>query len=605
MIDVKNTLTAAAVGLSVSSSAIAASEVERQVRKPNVIFIVTDDQKADEFGFLQGKVVDSTGKTSSERVLSPNLDRMAREGVYFSRHHVVSTVCAPSRYAMLTGKYPSRYEMRRDILNYGHRYVLFGPKAQPEEQSVFSVLRNAGYETGVCGKVDGISEPKVGNQLRKLHMKADPNSPQDNAKIRRLYRQFAESLRKDHQLSFADGLYVGNVKFQHFNNQDFITQAALEFVETSAKKKKPFFLFMATTLMHDNNMRSFMEDPDRVMTSKGKLEKPLRVLPHRDDVLKRLKAAGIPELAAPVTWIDDSVGLIMQRLEKLGIAENTLLIFTSDHGRDAGKGSTYEHGTHVPLLMYWKGRTEELGPCDQLVESIDIVPTILGLAGVAPPDSMVLDGDSLMPHFEGRDLPEGLAYAEAGNTRSIIVGNWKYVAFRTHDDVLDVLPPGYKQPQVHIYHPKTESHGLNHRRMIAGVMARHPGYPYADQLYNLKADPSEKKNLALVRPEKLLEMKQVMAQKLKTVPGSFGELKFEFTTRDGDVVEPIAIEGGLDLSAPYDVLTFSAESRPTAARYTVIRYSGKRKGEFNDITRITDRGYTVEYGDGTVDVVKQ
>jgi arylsulfatase A-like enzyme len=296
----------------------------------------------------------------------------------------------------------------------------------------------------------------------------------------------------------------------------------------------------------------------------------------------------------------------MDRLDELGIADNTIVVFTSDNGTAGGKGSVYSIGSHMPLMIYQQGTTEGLPDVDRTVSAVDIPATILDVAEVEPPRRMRLDGRSLAPALRGEALEEQPALVEAANTRAIIHDGFKYVAFRRPSEVLMPPPPGHEHETIHTHYKGVAN---EYRPMISGAIHQHPAYAAADQLYDLTADPGEKNNLAQHsdHAERLASMKQMLADELRALPGTFGEFKLDVAI-DGNALRygPVALDGDLDLSAPFDILDIADRSNPTAEAYTIITYTGDRIGEFDDVEPLDDDGYDVDYSQpGEVRLVRR
>ncbi len=505
-------------------------------RKPNVLFIITDDQKLDAFGFLRGKA------------LTPHLDRLAAQGVYFSRGYVSSSVCTPSRYTCLTGQYACRAKsdnFRRATTVEGQTCVQWNVDILPGEPNLPKALQRAGYVTGIAGKWHnggGTSWRRPNTQVKR---DADPADPETAAILREGQTALHEHL-KSCGFDYAASVNLGNFgshvcRKLRVHNQDWITKGALDFLDQN--KDRPFFLYMATSLLHGPNpLQSLKSDPR--LTHAGVLDKPLSVQPSRRSVLERAKAAGIEERLAPATWLDDGIGAVLNRIDELGLAEDTLVVFLNDHGVEQGKGSCYEGGVRTPIIIRWKGRIKP-GTSAALVQNTDFVPTILAACGVTPLPDMQLDGMSLMPLLEGKahELRNSL-YFEIGYTRAVCTERWKYLAFRIppskqlnkeqriklleryaaaklrREDQLVKNRPD--EPLSHMGYPG----GQNTER--GNAIKRYADVYYdADQLFDLQADPGETRNLAKdpAHADTLTRMRELLADHLDGVPGTFAEFK--------------------------------------------------------------------------------
>ncbi|MHC4517061.1 MAG: sulfatase family protein [Planctomycetota bacterium] len=483
-------------------------------RRPNVIFIITDDQNLDSFAFLRHKA------------LTPNIDRLARDGVYFSRAYASSSVCTPSRYTCLTGRYASRSrhpKFLRGISAEGQTWVHWNADMTYGEDNVAKLLRRAGYVTGIVGKLHGFELPGHSKSLRN---DSDPDDPKVRTLLEADQATFARELKR-HGFDFAQRLHRGNLQsMKNFpdilrqHNPEWAVEGALDFIETN--KDRPFYLYFATTLLHGPSpLRSLKSDPRA--TEAGLLDSPPKVQPPRKSVLERVRAVGLPESAAPATWLDDSVGAILNKLKKLNLNEDTLIVYFNDHGHEGGKGTLYEGGVRTPTIMYWPG-TIMPTVCDELVENIDFVPTILSACRVVPPEGTVIDGMDLMPVLTGRSThTRDSLYCEIGHTRAVITKRWKCLAFR--------VPPTVRQawgadPTLRITHIHRVAGGDGTER---GQGLKHYAKHYfdPDQLYDLQNDPREENSLA-DKPEYehvLRKMQDLLRSHLARVPGTFGEFR--------------------------------------------------------------------------------
>lgn len=444
--------------------------------RPNVIFLLTDDQNDDTLACFGGQA------------LTPNLDRLAREGVRFTRAYASSSVCTPSRYTCLTGQYASRCRAERFLKMCppgNQSNVSFNVTVGADTPNIGRVLHDAGYATGFVGKWHTGNPP-----LAKYKPDADMADPAVAKILAENQQRMVDSIRKC-GFDYAASVYRGNLKDHNLDaltvhNMEWVTKGALDFIEQY--KDRPFFLHMATTLQHGPPPAKSIKGDPRI-TPAGLLPGPLDVQASRESIFPRLRAAGLPDNRSHGTWLDDAVGAIVERLDKLGLAERTAIIMFSDNGTLAGKGTCYEGGVRTPSLMYWKGHVGPGLVCDKLIENIDFVPTIFDICGVTAPASMHLDGVSLMPLARGdaRAWREEIGL-EIGHTRAICTGRWKYVAVRLPPDMQKAIQAGtLGRPAYHM----DVCFDLQETAMKA-----HPHYADADQLYDLSADPKETKNLA-------------------------------------------------------------------------------------------------------------
>ncbi|MEM9420426.1 MAG: sulfatase-like hydrolase/transferase [Planctomycetota bacterium] len=532
----------------------AEAKAPAEKRQPNIIFIITDDQRFDDLGFIGGAA------------LTPHLNALASGGMYLSQKYVTSSVCTPSRYTCLTGQYASRSQspaFLNEITPEGITYVMWNQGFEPDQPTVPSVLQDAGYATGFVGKwhvgLDGKRPP--------FPEGADPTDPSDPGLIQKLkgdQKVFSDYL-KTLGFDFAKNIYIGNpdddqnLKKAGLNvhNQEWLTQAGLEFIEEN--KDQPFYLYFSTTLTHvPEPTDSLLLDPR--MSPVGMLEEPITgVQPSREDVIKRVKEAGIPKDLWGTTWLDDGVGAIVAKVEELGLAEDTLIIYFPDHGMaNWSKGTLYHGGMVAPTVAYWPGTIPAGTKLEHMTANTDFASTFFDLAGATPSEDMELDGESLVDLLKGGDTPvRDSVYGEVGLTRSVTTADgWKYLAFRVppskqrtleermpeHLAAIEKLKETHPwtknnpswtfiDPEARYAHLGQAPGGSFFERIILHQkdLPFMPNYHDADQLYNLNEDPNETTNLAddPAYAAKLAEMKVIMQNYLNDVPGTFAELKPE------------------------------------------------------------------------------
>jgi arylsulfatase A-like enzyme len=413
-------------------------------RPANFIVLFADDLGWGDLG-CQGSPV----------IRTPHLDRMAAEGLRFTDFYSAAEVCTPSRAALLTGRYPIRSGMC--AMPQAPRRVLFGDSkgGLPQtERTLARVLKDQGYATAHIGKWHlGIHEggrpldhgfdhsfglPYSNDMDARLGLPkgstGSPNPPADGWKVPLL----------------RDGTVIEQPAVQTTLTKRY-TEEAVKFI--TGQKGKPFFLYLAHTFPHVPMFAS----PTFQGTSR----------------------AGI--YGDAVEELDWSTGEILETLRREGLAESTLVVFTSDNGpwlimgsqggsagplRD-GKGSTWEGGMRVPGLFWMPGRIRP-AVTSQPASALDLFPTALALAGAMQPANLELDGHDLSPLlFEGALLPERpFFYYRGDQIFAVRLGEWK-AHLKTQT--------GYGQA-------KAEVHAT-------------------PQLYHLGRDPSEKRDLAASHPE--------------------------------------------------------------------------------------------------------
>jgi len=487
-----------------SHAALAAAE------KPNIIFFLVDDYDKPETSVYGGNV------------LTPNLDRLAREGMVFHNAYMTSTVCTPSRYTCLTGRYAGSSYSSAYLSEFPEGMQglpAFNVALEDDHMNVGRVLAENGYATGFVGKYHvGGEESHSPEQLEKhgLH-DVSKNVPWTEEINRKQFEneKIHREMIKEQGFTWAKNIYWSNTKAPFKgHNPEWTAAAALEFIEEH--KDGPFYLHYGTTLLHGPNGEWHNSLSKPLVTNEGILEEPIGLM-DRDSVMKRISAAGLTENEAGYLWMDDSLGLLLDKLDELGIADNTIVLFIADHGSNR-KGSLYrQRGTEVPCIMRWPNGMPSGAQCDALVQNTDFVPTWFDVAGAKVPDGYKMDGVSIAPLFkDAKANVREYVYAEMGASRAVRTKEWSYMALRFTKDQAEEMRERER------FLEKTLT-GLS------GGISRGRDNPESmnyDQLYNIATNPEETKNLA-ANPEfagKLDEMKQLLVQELRRFPGRpYGE----------------------------------------------------------------------------------
>jgi arylsulfatase A-like enzyme len=492
--------------------------------RPNVLIIYTDDQPQEWVGAYGGDV------------LTPNIDRLAEEGMRFDRYYASSPVCSPSRYTALTGRYASRSErFHRDCPPGSHVNLDWAAGVAGESDTLASVLSDSGYTTGFVGKwhqgVDG--------DIESVPADADGHDSETATVIRENYEKLVEQVER---CGFDDArhVYPANVfgwelpESMERHNMEWVTAGTLDFIEEHRDDR--FCLTVAPTLTHDPWEREQLE-ADPCITPAGYLDEPPEVQPSRRSVLRRVAAA--EETSRPpsdvenpsfmsesevrmgrafATWLDDGVGAILDRLDELGLTEETLVIFTSDHG-NRGKFTCYDAGARQPCLIRWPSALEPSGPCSKLVSNVDIAPTIFDIAGVDPGPEYTVDGQSFAPLLTGNgDYERESVFLEITTERAVVTDDgYKYIAVRYPPELREAVDEGraYEHWGVPVTHD-----GARY-----GADSDYPGYFDRDQLYDLVADPHEQNNLAEDpnHAERLERMRDRLREYSAALPHEFAE----------------------------------------------------------------------------------
>jgi len=362
--------------------------------RPNIILIVADDLG---YGGLS-----SFGEPGYETV---SIDRLAREGLRFTDFYANAPVCTPTRAALMTGRYPQRSGLEGVIYVQGATRQVGLSQA---ETTVAELLKTAGYRTAVIGKwhlgfLERFSPIHQGFDefTGFLSGNIDYHSHVDNAGIFDWWHS-ADLLRES---GYAT---------------DLITQHSVDFIEEN--KGRPFFLYVSHAAPHVPFQGR--EDPayrfeDNEFTYFGPVEDRHRAY------------------ADMMTALDQSVGRIVARVEKAGIAERTLVLFTSDNGGIAeygnnkplrgNKSSLWDGGIRVPGIAWWPGSIQS-GVSDYPAMTMDLFPTLLGLARIDKPDNLQLDGMDLSPLLlDGAELDQRKLFWRYRSQRAVRDGAWKLV----------------------------------------------------------------------------------------------------------------------------------------------------------------------------------
>mgnify|MGYP005989847653 CR=1 FL=1 len=447
--------------------------------KPNLLFILVDDFGARDLGCY-----------GSDLYQTPNMDRLAKEGMKFTQAYAAHPRCVPSRYAIFSGRIPGRdgvpgFEDRKVS-----KHTLKLPTITWGE-----VLKDAGYSTGYIGKwhlgkaggepdKQGFDDSRIANQAG-----APPS----------YFYPFDEARKPGGKEHFPK---VEGTPDEYLT--DRLTEESLDFIEQN--KDKPFALVLAHYAVHTP-----LEAPEQTVDQYSKRIKEMgrEVAEGRKD--KDIKTVGNgsfktvqnnPTYAAMVDHVDQGIGKILNKLETLGILENTIIVLTSDHGglstrsKDNGrplatsnspfrngKGWLYEGGVRVPLIVRWPGRVKPGTESTYPVLGTDHYPTFLNMLGAAVPAEAKIDGINYLPALKGESTERETLFFHSPLGRPTQTGDHPASA---------IIDGDWKLIELH----------------QSGKF----------ELYNLKSDPSEQKNLAETEDDQL----QKMIEKLKQLKQDLG-----------------------------------------------------------------------------------
>jgi len=383
--------------------------------KPNIVLFLADDQSIDDVGCYGNNVI-----------RTPNMDRLAKEGLKFNLAFTPTAMCSPSRSALYTGLYP-----HRNGCHPNHSKIKPGIKTLPY------YLRSLGYRVGLAGKV---------------HVK-----PKD-------------------QFPFE---YMG-LKPKQIEN--FITSVT----------NKPFCLIVASNEPHGPHKKGGYE-PGRIPVPQNKV----------DTLQTRQQLANY---YTDIDLLDEELGRVLDLLKKHSLEQNTLFIYTSDHGYDIfAKWSCYDAGLHVPFIVRWPGKVKAMSVTDAMISFVDVLPTFIEIAGGKPPKD--IDGRSFLHVLLGRKKKHHDVVFGAHTTRGIISGRAypiRSMRTQTHKYIRNLNPQGMFQcVTTHGHDYKEIDHSMwGSWKEKAGTDAfdakrvRMFQYRPAEELYDIIKDPYELNNIA-------------------------------------------------------------------------------------------------------------
>ncbi|MFZ9791518.1 MAG: arylsulfatase [Gemmataceae bacterium] len=397
----------------------------QQDQKPNIIFIMADDLGYGDLGCYGQK-----------KIKTPRLDKLATQGIRFTDYYAGSTVCAPSRCVLMTGKHVGHCRVR------GNGGGLT-QSLRPEDLTVAKVLKQAGYATGLCGKWglgdEGVA--MVGAPTRQgfdfFYGYLNQHHAHNYWPTFLIRNEQRETLPNEVTPIGKDGGGVATKKVTYA--PDLILKEAVQFIE--ANRSKPFFLYFSPILPHANNEANRTKGNGCEVPDLGR---------YKDEPWTEQNKAQ----AAMITYLDMQVGQLLDSLEKLGLEKNTVVFFTSDNGphREGGnqpeffeasgpfqgiKRSLHDGGIRVPMIVRWPGKIAAGKTTNQMGYHADFLSTACEIAGVKIPHGQ--DGVSLVPTMKGdesqnkRDFLYWEFY-EGKGARAIRLGRWKGVRNSWHGE---------------------------------------------------------------------------------------------------------------------------------------------------------------------------
>jgi arylsulfatase A len=428
--------------------------------RPNLVVFLADDLGWGEIG-----------ANGSERVKTPHIDRLAAEGIRFTQFYAPAAVCSPTRAGILTGRNPFRLGIYTYIPNNSPMHV---PRSEP---TIASLLRAAGYDTcfvGKWGANGGLTRPDQAQpgDLGFDHWFATQNN--------------AEGSHLNPGGFVRNGHVVGKVEGY---SAQIIVDEATQWLRARKDPARPFCLFV------------WFHEPHRVIATPERFTAMYRErFPGKTptkagaDDANEDKLPTVAEYLGNISHLDHQVGRVMSTLDELRAADNTLVVFTSDNGPippgstgglKGGKTRLSEGGIRLPGFMRWPQRIRAGQVSDVPVSSIDLVATARAMAGTTPPAHRPSDGTSWLPLFAGEPLVRTtpLFWRNAGGDAALRDGDWKLHA------------------------------SAGKRAAGQGAVAYLAEAPLVDfELFNLRADPRETRDLAASEPERLARMKATLVK---------------------------------------------------------------------------------------------
>ena len=417
------------------------SEDNSKEIKPNIIYILADDLGYHELGCYGQEVIET-----------PNIDRLAREGMMFMNHYAGSNISAPSRCALLTGKHSGHGWIRNNKV-----LPFEGNEPIPENEiTIAEILKKAGYSTGAFGKW-GLGYPLS---------EGSPNKQGFDKFYGYNCQRHAHSYYTTYMRQNDDSVSLsGNLKkpFTDFS-ADIIHSRAIQFIEES--KDKPFFLYYPSTLPHNPFHQPDDEILDYYVNKTGML---------KGEATK--KDFSVPKYASMTARLDEHVGEVVAKLKELKILDNTLIIFSSDNGtalrenqdvylKTGGnlhgrKGEVYEGGIKAPMIAYWNGTILPGTSSDHISAFWDVLPTLAELVNEEYHEN--IDGISFLPTLLGK--------------------------------------PGEQNAHEYLYWERNQSQAIRKGDMKAVISYDKKSGQQSVEIYNLAIDPFEENNLVETLPE--------------------------------------------------------------------------------------------------------
>ena len=470
-----------------------ADEIQQQ--PPNIILIYADDLGYGDLSSYGATLIDT-----------PHSDRVAQEGMLFTDAHSPSAVCTPSRYATLTGRYAWRTWLKNWVI-----FEQMPLLVETDRLTLPKLLKNQGYTTGIVGKWHlgwgNEVPPNFNNELAPgpLEIGFDyfygvPFSHNSSLKLQNyVHNRRIVGLGEDEDI--YDKTVHERIARRLEDTAIDLSEKAVEFIHTH--KDEPFFLFYPTTNIH------FPITPNERFVGQSDAG------PYGDFVVE----------------FDWAVGEILSALDELNLADNTLLIVTSDNGARENPavmgGSTHdpnaplkgtkrqiwEGGHRVPLVVRWPGTVRPGSVSDETISHTDLLPTLAAYFDAPLPNDAAEDGYNILPVLLEEDydspLREATVHHSVNGMFALRSGDWKLIEGDTDGDYRAGTPSTAIQARQD--HPKRDSITGDYMPFYYDIMDFDPQNPVY-RLYNLRQDPKESTDLAAEYPEKVAELTQLLNQ---------------------------------------------------------------------------------------------
>ncbi len=442
--------------------------------KPNIIYILADDLGYGDVGF-----------NGQDKIKTPHIDQLAANGMVFTNHYTGSTVCGPSRAVLMTGKHTGHCSVRGNP-----RWTASGKPADlgMEDITVAKELQRAGYTTGVIGKwglAENVTDGVPGKQGFDYFYGFNRHGP--------AHHYYPKQVFENDSLLTLIGNDPQNKEGQHIHY--LMTQKATQFINDN--HKAPFFLYLAYTIPHFE--LTILEKEKEQYKDLGWPQREMKMGHYRHD------KQGHITYAAMVSTMDRDIGNIIKQLEDLGIAENTVVIFTSDNGHEydnvkneffnsngdfqGHKRDLYEGGIHCPFVAYWPKTIKAGTSTDHISAFWDFLPTACDIAGVKPTDEV--DGISYLPTLLGQNDKQkkhDYLYWEfnerAGPIQAVRKDQWKAVKFKNKPiELYDLSKDISEKNNLADVHPEKAEELLH---LINNTRTEHPEFPLVKKNINKK-----------------------------------------------------------------------------------------------------------------------